>query len=310
MAFRILSFDGGGIRGLLTAVILERLDRERPGWLDRAHLLAGTSTGALIALGLAKGMRPAEIRELYETQGPGIFHATWLDNVQDLGRMVGAEYDNRRLKRVLKERFGDLRLGDLSRRVLIPAFDLDNESPDPARRSWAAKFFHNFPGPDSDAGRLVRDVALYTTAAPTFFPSADGYIDGGVVANNPALAALAQSQDRRVGGRVPPLREVALLSLGTGRPLMRIEGDRLDWGLGQWAKPILGILTEGGTNVVDYQCRQFLGPRYHRVSPAFAPEDLIPMDAVARMPDLVRIAGSLDLAPVLAWLDSVWLRGR
>ncbi len=307
MAYRILTFDGGGIRGLLTAVLLERIDRELPGWIDRADLLAGTSTGALIALGLAKGMRPTEVRELYEKHGPDIFHDSWLDNVQDLGRLVGAAYDNRRLRRVLKTRFGDMRLRDLRRRVLVPAFDLDNGSADPARRAWAAKFFHNFPGPDSDGDRLVRDVALYTTAAPTYFPSVDGFIDGGVIANNPSLAALAQSQDPRSGTRRPPLRQVSLLSLGTGRSLMRIEGGRLDWGIGQWAKPLLGILTEGCMDVVDYQCRQFLGRRYHRLSPAFPPEDLIPMDAVARMPDLVRIAASLDIAPTLAWLRSSWM---
>ena len=308
MAHRILSFDGGGIRGLLTVVLLERLEQEVPGWIDRADLLAGTSTGALIALGLARGMSPAEVRELYERHGREIFHDTWLDNIQDLGRLAGAGYDNVRLKRVLKERFGDLRLKDLRRRVLIPAFDLDNEAADPARRAWAAKFFHNVPGSDSDGDRLVRDVALYTTAAPTYFPSADGYIDGGVVANNPSLAALAQTQDDRADAAPPPLRRVRLLSLGTGRPLMRIEGRRLDWGLGQWAKPLLGILTEGGMGVVDYQCRQFLGRRYHRLSPAFAPEDLIPMDAVNRMDDLVRIAGSIDLAPTLAWLRTVWMK--
>lgn len=308
MAHRILSFDGGGIRGLLTVILLERLEREVQGWIDRADLLAGTSTGALIALGLARGMSPTEVRELYERHGREIFHDTWLDNIQDLGRLAGAGYDNVRLKRVLKARFGDLRLKDLRRRVLIPAFDLDNEAADPARRAWAAKFFHNIPGSDSDGDRLVRDIALYTTAAPTYFPSADGYIDGGVVANNPSLAALAQTQDDRADGPVPPLRQVRMLSLGTGRPLMRIEGRRLDWGLGQWAKPLLGILTEGGMGVVDYQCRQFLGRRYHRLSPAFAPDDLIPMDAVNRMDDLVRIAGSIDLAPTLAWLRTVWMK--
>ncbi|MBM4155926.1 MAG: hypothetical protein FJ221_13005, partial [Lentisphaerae bacterium] len=94
MAHRILSFDGGGIRGLLTVILLERLEREVQGWIDRADLLAGTSTGALIALGLARGMSPTEVRELYERHGREIFHDTWLDNIQDLGRLAGAGYDN------------------------------------------------------------------------------------------------------------------------------------------------------------------------------------------------------------------------
>jgi predicted acylesterase/phospholipase RssA len=308
MSFRILSLDGGGIRGLLTTVVLERLERKIPGWIDRADLLAGTSTGALIALGLAKGMNASEIRGLYERHGAAIFRPAWRDNLQDLGRLAGATYDNRPLRRLLRDRFGDLRLKDLRRRILVPAFALDNGAADPARRSWAAKFFHNVPGPDSDGSRLVRDVALYSCSAPAYFPSVDGFIDGGVVANNPALAALAQSQDDGLAGRVPAMGQVALLSLGTGRSLVRIEGDRLDWGIGQWARPILGILADGGIDVVDYQCRQFLGRRYHRLSPAFAPDDLIPMDAIDRMADLVRIAESVDLAPTVAWLRRSWLR--
>ncbi len=308
MRFRILSLDGGGIRGLLTAVVLERLERGIPGWIARSDLLAGTSTGALIALGLAKGMSASEIRELYEKHGAAIFRPAGRGNLQDLGRTAGAAYDNRPLRRLLRDRFGDLRLEDLRTRVLVPTFALDNGAPSPARRSWAARFFHNVPGTDGDGRRRVRDVALYSCAAPAYFPSVDGFIDGGVVANNPALVALAQSQDSRLSDRVPAMRQVALLSLGTGRSRMRIEGARLDWGIGQWARPILGILAEGSIDVVDYQCRQFLGRRYHRLSPDFGPADVIPMDAIDRMADLVRIAESVDLAPTVAWLRRSWMR--
>ena len=168
-SYKILSLDGGGIRGLLTAIILERLNLTNPGWLDNVDLLAGTSTGGFIALGLAHGLKPTQLRDLYEKKGEKIFDDSWLDDLKDIGGLTGADYDNKNLMRELKRTFGNTRLKNLKKRVLIPAFDLDNEDKDAKKRSWAPKFFHNFPGPDSDGMALVRNVALYTSAAPTYF---------------------------------------------------------------------------------------------------------------------------------------------
>ncbi|MBP7829844.1 MAG: patatin-like phospholipase family protein [Kiritimatiellae bacterium] len=304
--YRILSLDGGGIRGLLAAILLERLEQAVPGWLERVELLAGTSTGGILALGLAHGLSPSDLRELYEKKGREIFDDSWLDDLRDLGRLVGAEYGNRNLARELTRLFGDTRLEDLEKRVLIPAFDLDNEKPDPGQRSWAPKFFHNFSGPDSDGAQPVWKVALYTSAAPAYFPSVDGYIDGGVAANNPAMAALAQTRDRRAFARPPPLDSVVLLSMGTGRSLMRIEGKNLNWGYAQWARPILDILGEGLTGVADYQCRQMLAERYHRLAPVFPAGERFPLDGVKRIPDLVAFAGGVDLSSAIAWLRRAW----
>ncbi len=305
-AYRILSLDGGGIRGWMTVRLIERLGEEVPGWWRRADLLAGTSTGGLIALGLAAALEPATLRHLYESAGPQVFHDTWMDNVRDLGRLVGAQYDERPLRRVLEKTFGDLRLRDLRCRVLVPAFDLDNEHPDPARRGWAPKFFHNFPGPDSDGERRVRDVALYTSVAPVHFPSADGYIDGGVVANNPSMAALAQTQDGRSRQPRPALSRIVLLSIGTGGSPKFIPGRRLDWGLGQWSRPLLDILMEGGIGVPDYQCRRFLGERYHRLNPLLPPGLEIRMNDVVALPRLKDFAEQLDLADTTTWLQTYW----
>lgn len=304
--YRILSLDGGGIRGLLTAILLERLEQVVPGWLERVDLLAGTSTGGILALGLAHGLSPSDLRDLYEKKGPDIFDDSWLDDLRDLGRLVGAEYSNRALTRELQALFGDTRLAELKKHVLVPAFDLDNEKPDPAQRCWAPKFFHNFPGPDSDGAQPAWTVALYTSAAPAYFPSVDGYIDGGVVANNPAMAALAQTRDRRAFKRPPRLDRVALLSIGTGRSLMRIGGKNLNWGYAQWARPILDIIAEGLTGVADYQCRKMLDARYHRLAPVFPPGARFPLDAVKRIPALVKFAESVDLAAAADWLRRAW----
>lgn len=107
--YKILSLDGGGIRGLLTAILLERLEEAVPGWLDKADLLAGTSTGGIIALGLAHGLTPRELRGLYEKRGKKIFNDSWIDDLTDVGKVIGADYDNKNLTKELKGIFGPLR---------------------------------------------------------------------------------------------------------------------------------------------------------------------------------------------------------
>lgn len=305
--YRILSLDGGGIRGIITVILMQRLnsDPQLAGWLDSVDLIAGTSTGGLLALGLANGLDLQRIRDLYENRGQAIFDDSWLDNLVDLGTIIGAQYGIRNLTRELRRILGQTTLGQLQKRVLIAAFDLDNEASDPARRTWKPKLFHNFPGPDSDSSLPAYKVGLYTAAAPTYFPSADGYIDGGVYASNPSMCALAQSQDSRFAGQ-PSISDVVLLSLGTGTPLTYIQGRSLDWGYAQWAKPLVNLMLDGTAGIADYQCRQILGQRYCRLAPVFPPGVSIPMDAVKRVPDMVQFASAVDLSATVQWLKDHW----
>ncbi len=307
--YRILSLDGGGIRGIVSVVLMQRLAAERglAGWLERARLVAGTSTGGLLALGIANGVDLATLRDLYETRGAAIFDDSWIDDLRDLGRIAGAEYDSRGLARELRRIFGQTTLADLRRRVLVPAFDLDNEARDLSRRTWKPKLFHNFPGPDSDGDLLAWKVGLYTSAAPTYFPSADGFVDGGVFANNPSMCAVAQTQDRRAKAGRAPIGEIVLLSIGTGMSLVYIEGQKHDWGYARWAKPLVSLILDGVSGIADYQCRQLLGSRYHRLAPVFGPGTSLPLDAVARVPEMVAFAESVDIAPAVAFLRRHWL---
>ena len=305
-AYKILSLDGGGIRGLMTAIILDRLNLTNPGWLDNVDLLAGTSTGGFIALGLAHGLKPTQLRDLYEKKGKKIFDDSWLDDLKDIGGLTGADYDNKNLRRELKKTFGNTRLKNLKKRVLIPVFDLDNENKNVKKRSWAPKFFHNFPGADSDGTALVRNVALYTSAAPTYFPSVDGYVDGGVVANNPSVAALAQTQDTRAFKIPPKLKDVVLLSISTGKSLVYIKGKKHDWGYAHWGKSIIQIMMDGVTGVADYQCRQILKKKYCRIEPIFPPNETFNMDDVTKIPELVSFANGVDLKNATTWIKRYW----
>lgn len=304
MAYRILAIDGGGIRGILPAIVLERLAADDPARLARVDLIAGTSTGGIMALGLAAGMSPTQLRELYEVRGAVIFDDSWLDNLLDLGKMIGAAYDNNHLRRELKKVFGSTRLGDLNHHVLIPSFDLDNEAADEATRSWKPKLFHNFSGPGNDCEELVWKVALYTSAAPTYFPSVDGYVDGGVYASNPSMCALAQALDRRYMAPPPSIGDLRLLSLGTGQAVHYIRKKTIDWGYAQWAKLLIPLMYDGVTGTADYQCRQILGPAYHRLAPTLPAGQTFPLDGVARLPDLIAIAAAIDLEPVTDWLEA------
>ncbi len=310
MTYRVLSIDGGGIRGVVPAVIMQRLAATAGlgDFLDRADLIAGTSTGGLLALGLARGLDLEAIRDLYVDRGPEIFDDTWYDDLLDLGKLRGADYKTAPMRRVLKEVLGEkTKLGQLEKHVLITAFDLDNEHDNDRKRTWKPKLFHNLRGRNSDRGELAWKVGLYTAAAPTFFPSVDGYVDGGVYATNPSMCGLAQTQDQRYFDPPVPLDDVVLLSLGTGASLLHIRGRVHDWGYAQWIKPLISIMLDGSTGIADYQCRQMLSERYHRLAPVFPPDVSIPMDDVGRIPYMINFAEGLHLRRTIEWLKTHWM---
>lgn len=298
--YRVLSLDGGGLRGLLTSRLLERLEAARPGFVAGIDLFAGTSTGGILALALAAGHTPQRISTLYRDKGPHIFaDDTILDAFGHADKLVIADYRNRALHEALEEQFGDLRLGDLPRKVLVPTFDIDSEVVTQAGvRSWKAKFFHNFPEESDDAEQLVVDVAMRTSAAPTFFPTWQGFIDGGVAANNPSMCGLAQALDPATGGQ--ELSDVALLSVGTGVSPKWIEGAEHDWGLLEWAPHLLGIMLDGVAGVADFQCRQILAERYLRLDTVLP--RAIGLDDVAAIAELDELATAVDIAAATSWL--------
>ena len=296
--YHVLALDGGGIRGLLTARLLERLETEVPGFLDSVDLIAGTSTGGILALGLAAGRSPREIGDLYRDRGAEIFPRDLGDALGDVDRLVVADYPNKPLHEVLLETFGDATLGELGKNVLVSSFDLDcGVADDGSQRSWKAKFFQNFEDDPGDRDELVADVAMRTSAAPTFFPTYQGYVDGGVVAGNPAMCALAQALDERAANQ--SVSHVSLLSLGTGLNPHFVEGDH-NWGLVEWAPNLVGIMLGGAAGLADFQCRQILGRRYHRLDPVL-PEE-IGLDAVDRIPELEELAAGADITGAVAWV--------
>lgn len=303
--FRVLCLDGGGIRGLYTAVLLERILTAVPTFLDDIHLYAGTSTGGIIALGLAAGRTPAEGVVLYQQWGPRIFSRSLAWQVRTLWGLIGAKYDNQMLQEAVTSELGDLTMADLAQRgkhVLISSFDLDGGHR--PLGCWGPKFFHNFPGPTGDPHEKLADVAMYTSAAPTYFPSYKGYVDDGVAANSPTMAALAQALDPGTGGQ--QLADIRLLSFSTGLSPQAIEGERHNWGLLQWASPAIPILLEGSMDAQNYESKRILGrEQYHRLhQPLPQPVEL---DDVSSMDRLIQYANAVDIGPTVAWVEQFFL---
>ena len=301
--YNVLSLDGGGLRGLITATLLERIEAAVPGFLASVDLVAGTSTGGILALALAQGLPPFRIMKMYLDEGPKIFH-------RSLGRKIGgllglreAKYDNDGLKEVLQRVFGDDKLKDLGKRVAVTAFQLDDQQAAPP--TWRPKVYHNYPGKDSDGEERAVDVALRTASAPTFFPSSDGYVDGGIFANNPSVVALAQALDpRSQPGKTRDLSCIRLLSVGTGENATCLPGGRLDWGVGQWAVPLVDVLLDGVAGIADFQCQQILREKYFRLQVELPSGRKIPMDSVDDLTLMLQIGQQATILPTAKWVQS------
>jgi patatin-like phospholipase/acyl hydrolase len=301
--YRILALDGGGIRGAYQAVILARLAEAVPAFLPSVRLFAGTSIGAISAMALASGVPATELVTFFEKHGAKVFDDSWCDNLQDMGKVIGADYDQGYLKRVLERIFGEGLLSGLKRRVLIPSFDLDNEG---SPRTWKMKFFHNYPGADSDGAERVVDVALRSSAAPTYFPSYQGYVDGGIGCNNPAMAAVALAINPDVGRQ--DLGSLRVFSLSSGNNPQWISGKTLDWGFAQWAQPMTSLMIDANVGIADYQCRQILGEKaYFRFDNAMPSR--IATDDSERLDELMRWAREADISETSAWIEKHFLDG-
>lgn len=307
--YPILSLDGGGIRGVLTARLLDRILQKRPLLMEKTRLFTGTSTGSILAIALAKGLQPAEIVDLYRLHGKEVFAASFWHKVFSLDGLVAARFSAQPLYRLLATALGtETRLKDLlPKHVLIPTFQLDSANPlqpsgTNALRSWKAKFYHNYPGPDSDGNMLAVEVILQSTAAPLFFPIHQGFIDGGIVANNPSLCALTQALHPLTGKQ--ELTNIRLLAIGTGRRPLFVSARYGDWGVLQWGYRLrlhlLDLALESSNDLPNYQCQQLLGPSYFRLDPLLEAD--IGLDAVDKVPLLIEVADATDISGVENWL--------
>lgn len=259
---RILSIDGGGIRGLIPALVLARIEQlagQPMGQL--VDLVAGTSTGGVVAAAVGAGIPMATVASLYRGRARDIFSRPLAHRISSLGGLVDEQYPADGLEACLQEVFGDKRLRDCTIPTLITSWDLGMGEPCLFKSAKAQA--------DKDRDYLLRRVCRATSAAPTYFEpanvkSADGVlrtlVDGGVCANNPAMVALIEAY------KLAPHADVTLISLGTGaQPSGIAPSEAKSWGLIRAARPVLDLLMTGPADIVDYQCRTILADRYHRL---------------------------------------------
>lgn len=249
--YRILALDGGGLRGTFTAAVLAELEAEHGApFLEAFDLLVGTSTGGILALGLASGRTCEQMLDFYRVAGPEIFARP-----RRLRRLWGPKYDRRRLDGILRKELGeDTRLRDLTKPVCITAFELVRGTP----RVWKDDHHeHLFGGGE----QLAWKVAAATSAAPTYFAPVqlgqeDSHIDGGVWSNNPAMVGITEAI--RYGGTT--LDGVRLLSVGTTSSPLRFasarDAERL--GLFGWGRRGVDLLQGSVGMAVDNQARLLL----------------------------------------------------
>lgn len=248
---RVLAIDGGGIRGLIPALVLAEMERRTSRRIaDLVDLVAGTSTGAILACALTRPdpLPAEEIAGIYVDEGPKIFDRSLLKKITSVDGYVDEKYDDAGLVAALRRYLGDTRLADAAVPLLLTAYDLQGRSAVLLR--------------SGDAGEVsMVDAAHASSAAPTYFEpvrvGAMTLVDGGVFAINPALVAYAE-----IAGEALDV----LASLGTGEhtrplPYRQVVG----WGKLEWAAPIIDVVFDGSADAVDDQLRRLAGTRYVRL---------------------------------------------
>ncbi|AAS14271.1 patatin family protein [Wolbachia endosymbiont of Drosophila melanogaster] len=253
----ILSVDGGGIRGIIPAIILAEIEqRTRKTIAEIFDLMAGTSTGGIVVAGLCKKDKPQysanDLVEFYREYGPYIFKSSFFRR-SILSWFNCAQYPHKNIESVLDKYFGEDILKNTLSNVLITSYDIQNNCP---------FFFKSW----KEGNIKLKDALRAATAAPTYF--APKYlkvnqkemvlVDGGVFANNPAACAYAS------GKRLFPNDDILLLSIGTGRTDRSIANSRRFGKIG-WIKPLLNVMFASSLDAVNYQLDQVIADKYIRI---------------------------------------------
>lgn len=291
--YRILSCDGGGIRGIFSAQLLNMIEKEVP-FLSKIDLFTGTSTGALLALSFAGGFSPEQAVGLYQHLGPVLFPSHLEKSPSK------AKYNSSFFKQLMIDQVfpNNPKLSDLPKKVAILAFKLSKE------KRWQPHIFHNYT--DIDGSAYLIDAALSSSAAPLYFASYQGYVDGGVFAANPSMTSLCLALEY-----LPELKlsDFRLFSIGTGLMPDHINED-INWGPEQWLSekkpsdtfcdyPLFSIFTEGGVCAVDHQCKVLLKDYYFRINEEM--ENSVALDAIEYIPYLLQKALMLPKKHPSTW---------
>lgn len=291
---KVLSWDGGGIRGLFSLYVAKEVEKHMNGTtlVEQADWLAGTSTGGIIALALANGSTLDEAIDIYKNNGEKIFKKEGFSAWRWLKGLFVETYSDTGILHELKDVLGEhTTLGDLKKGVVITSYDIEggeNAIPGPYVFNSRKKEFETVK---------LWEVGRATSAAPTFFDPYYGIphrslIDGGVVLNHPGDVALDEITSLYpFDERDEALFNINMLSFGTGlfySPMTR-ESSK-DMGKLDWASPISGLMMQGVSQVTNTSLENTLGDHYVRLNATL--DHPIPLDEVSdtEIAELERVA--------------------
>jgi len=261
----VLSIDGGGIRGIIPALVLNYLEEQSKKPISELFdLCVGTSSGGIIALGLAQADESGkpkytahDLSDFFEKSGAKIFQRTVWRNIRSAGGVLDERYSARPLEAALRKYYSDTPLGNTLGSTMVTSYDIEE------RRTLFLKSWH----PDHETV-LCRDAARATSAAPTYFEPAyidvqgnqRALIDGGVFINSPVVSSYAEAL------KLFPGEPLTVVSLGTGELIRRIPYESAkDWGQAGWVMPLIDCMLDGASKVANHQMRMFLGDHYFRL---------------------------------------------
>lgn len=284
---RILSLDGGGIRGIIPATIINYIENylkeKKPGTTIANHFdfISGTSTGGILT---AIYLTPqdgdhnkakysaSEALDFYVNEGYTIFNSSKISNWKRLwGLRDATVFNPTNLEHLLQKKFGDLLISALIKPCLITTYNMNTKS----------SFFFTSSEDTSKRAFYVREVLRSTSAAPTYFPPAKINniardtpasnkltsminIDGGVFANNPTMCAYAEARNTNFKDRnnnEPSASDMYILSIGTGGGGFKLKNKEKStkWNLLKWAKTIPDIMMDGSIDTVAFQMNEIYG---------------------------------------------------
>lgn len=284
---RMLCIDGGGIRGVFPIAILQAIEEEYKTPVgDLFDVIAGTSTGSIIAASAAMNTDMDKLMQSYQTYGEKIFVRK-----AKVG-LFKSVYSDTYLRRLLKRAFGETSLADIKKVLLIPAVDITHGKPYIHRSNYG---FSN----DHELSIKLWDAVLSSCSAPIYFPPNNVNnqflsIDGGLWANNPSLVCITEA----LRHLETDLREIRIFSIGTGKQKIDFTIDENKyWGVRQWlpfqfpkmtvTPKLLDLAMDLSSESVTYHCCQLLGANYLRLNQELTEE--IPFDDIRCMSDLARL---------------------
>lgn len=306
--FRVLALDGGGIKGVFSAAALAQLEDDTGHRaLDHFDLIAGTSTGSILAIGLGLGMTAAELRDLYIDNAKKIFPTRmFLGPVRSTVRhLFGPKHSADALRAVLAGKLGKKRLGHSKVRLIIPTFDALKGTACTFKTAHHQNLKHEYK-------MLAVDVAMASAAAPTYYPAATvgtrrgaAYFDGGVWGNCPALAGIVEA----VSYCGQDLSDIHVLSIGTTEEVMAF-GKKKNAGIVTWNKGVADIFMAGQVSSSLAQARLLVRDRLLRINHQTA-KGLYSLDHAPSVNELAELGASVAReAQLQARVASTFLNGK